>query len=116
MNAFRQTLDSVARLNDFSKDPEDCNSKFPVASDADGRIAKSYDLIVKDARAGAKDSRGTEIDHGFAERTTFIVTPDGKVAAGSEREGDEGTGGLNSIARSSVTAKNLSQDPAEPGP
>ena len=33
------------------------------------------------ARDGAKDSRGQEIGHGFAERTTFIVTPDGKVAA-----------------------------------
>ena len=75
------SLDSIARLNDFSKDPEYCNSKFPVASDADGRIAKSYDLSVKEARAGMKDSRGAEIDHGFAERTTFIVSPDGKVAA-----------------------------------
>jgi peroxiredoxin len=28
-----------------------------------------------------KDSRGIEIDHGFTERTTFIVTPDGKIAA-----------------------------------
>ena len=28
-----------------------------------------------------KDSRGVDIDHGFAERTTFIVTADGKVAA-----------------------------------
>ncbi len=75
------SLDSIARLNDFSKDPEYCNSKFPVASDADGRIAKSYDLAVKEARAGAKDSRGVEIDHGFTERTTFVVSPDGKVAA-----------------------------------
>ncbi len=75
------SLDSIARLNDFSKDPDYCNSKFPVASDADGRIAKSYDLAVKEGRAGAKDTRGVEIDHGFAERTTFIVSPDGKVAA-----------------------------------
>jgi peroxiredoxin Q/BCP len=75
------SLDSIARLNDFSADPEYCNGKFPVASDADGRIAKSYDLVVKDARAGMKDSRGAEIDHGFAERTTFIVSPDGKVVA-----------------------------------
>ena len=52
-----------------------------MASDADGRIAKSYDLAVKEARAGLKDSRGAEIDHGFAERTTFIVSPDGKVVA-----------------------------------
>ena len=75
------SLDSIGRLNDFSKDPEYCNSKFPVASDADGRIAKSYDLSVKDARAGFKDTRGNEIDHGFAERTTFIVSPDGRIAA-----------------------------------
>ena len=31
--------------------------------------------------AGARDTRGEAIDHGFAERTTFVVTPDGKVAA-----------------------------------
>jgi peroxiredoxin Q/BCP len=75
------SLDSITRLNDFSKDPEYCNSKFPVASDADGRIAKSYDLAVKEGRAGIKDTRGVDIDHGFAERTTFIVSPDGKIAA-----------------------------------
>ena len=28
-----------------------------------------------------KDTRGIEIDHQFAERTTFIVTKDGKIAA-----------------------------------
>lgn len=75
------SLDSITRLNDFSKDPEYCNSKFPVASDSDGRIAKSFDLTVKDARAGVKDTRGVDIDHGFAERTTFIVSPDGKIVA-----------------------------------
>ncbi|MGZ5699096.1 MAG: peroxiredoxin [Usitatibacter sp.] len=75
------SLDSIARLNEFSADPEYCNSKFPVASDADGRIARSYDLSVKQARAGMKDTRGGAIDHDFAERTTFVVTPDGKVAA-----------------------------------
>jgi len=52
-----------------------------VASDADGSIAKSFDLTVRDAVAGKKDTRGIDIDHGFAERTTFIVTPDGKIAA-----------------------------------
>jgi peroxiredoxin len=75
------SLDSIGRLNDFSKDPEYCNGKFPVASDADGRIAKSYDLAVKEGRAGIKDTRGVDIDHGFAERTTFVVSPDGKIAA-----------------------------------
>jgi peroxiredoxin len=75
------SLDSIARLNDFSADPEYCAGKIAVASDADGRIAKSYDLTVRDAAPGRKDTRGVDIDHGFAERTTFIVTPNGKVAA-----------------------------------
>ena len=74
------SLDSIARLNDFSKDPEYCNSKFPVASDTDGRIAKSYDLSVMQGRAGLKDVRGDEIGHGFAERTTFVIAPDGRIA------------------------------------
>ena len=75
------SFDSIKRLNDFSADPEYCNGKFPVASDADGRIARSYDLKVQQGRAGQKDTRGQDIDHDFAERTTFIVTPDGKVFA-----------------------------------
>jgi peroxiredoxin len=74
------SLDNIERLNDFSADPAYCAGKVAVASDADGAIAKSYDLVVKEAAAGKKDSRGVEITHGFAERTTFIVTPDGKIA------------------------------------
>jgi len=75
------SLDSITRLNEFSADPQYCNSKFPVASDADGHIAKSYDLTVKQGREGQKDTRGADIGHDFAERTTFVVTPDGKIAA-----------------------------------
>ena len=75
------SLDSIQRLNDFSADPNYCAGKVAVASDPSGSIAKSFDLMVGAAREGAKDSRGQEIGHGFAERTTFIVTPDGKVAA-----------------------------------
>jgi len=75
------SLDSIARLNDFSADPDYCAGKIAVASDADGKIAKAFDLTVKEASAGKKDTRGVDIDHGFAERTTYIVTPDGKVAA-----------------------------------
>ena len=30
---------------------------------------------------GAKDTRGVEIGHGFAERTTFIVNKNGTIAA-----------------------------------
>jgi thioredoxin-dependent peroxiredoxin len=75
------SLDSIARLNDFSADPAYCAGKLPVASDADGAIAKSYGVNVGAAREGAVDSRGVAIDHGFAERLTFIVKQDGKVAA-----------------------------------
>ncbi|HET7134088.1 MAG TPA: peroxiredoxin [Gammaproteobacteria bacterium] len=75
------SLDSIDRLNDFSSDPNYCAGKLAVASDADGAIAKSFKLNVGDARPNMKDSRGVEFSHGFAERTTFIVTPDGKVAA-----------------------------------
>lgn len=75
------SLDNIERLNEYSADPEYCASKFPVASDAGGKIAKSYDLAVRDAVPGKTDSRGQEINHGFAERTTFVVTPDGNIAA-----------------------------------
>lgn len=75
------SLDSIARLNDFSADPDYCAGKIAVASDVGGKIAKAFDLLVRDASVGKKDTRGVEIDHGFTERTTYIVTPDGKVAA-----------------------------------
>ena len=74
------SLDDIQRLNQFSADPEFCAGKFPVASDADGSIAKSYALNVRQV-AGLKDTKGAEVDHGLAERTTFVVTPDGKIAA-----------------------------------
>ncbi|HVJ30731.1 MAG TPA: peroxiredoxin [Gammaproteobacteria bacterium] len=75
------SLDSIQRLNDFSADPAYCAGKLPVASDADGAIAKSYSVNVREGRAGMQDSRGVAIDHGFAERLTFVVKQDGKIAA-----------------------------------
>jgi len=75
------SLDSIARLNEFSADPNYCAGKFPVAADANGDIAKSFDLSIRDIPAGRKDTRGVEIDHAATERTTFIITPDGKIAA-----------------------------------
>jgi len=74
------SLDSIDRLNDFSADPDYCAGNLAVASDPTGDIARSYGLDVRDAREGAKDTRGVEIGHGFAERVTFIVTSDGKIA------------------------------------
>ena len=75
------SLDSIQRLNDFSADPAYCAGKLPVASDPDGAIAKSFGVNVGEARAGAVDSRGVAIDHGFADRMTFVLTQDGKVAS-----------------------------------
>jgi peroxiredoxin len=75
------SLDNISRLNDFSADPKYCAGKIAVASDADGKIAAAYKLKVQHAPGPVPDSRGVMIDHGFAERTTFVVTPDGKIVS-----------------------------------
>ena len=75
------SLDSITRLNAFSADPDYCAGKLTVASDADGKTAKAYDLKVQGGRPGMKDTRGMDIDHEFTERTTFIVGADRKVLA-----------------------------------
>jgi thioredoxin-dependent peroxiredoxin len=75
------SLDSIERLNAFSADPDYCAGKLAVASDAEGKIARSFGLRVIDAQQGATDTRGKEIDHGFTERTTFVVRKDGTIAA-----------------------------------
>ncbi|MGZ5186888.1 MAG: peroxiredoxin, partial [Caldimonas sp.] len=73
------SLDSIERLNEFSADPDYCAGKLAVASDGDGRIARAYGLRVSGVHRGAIDTRGKEIDHGFTERTTFVVKRDGTV-------------------------------------
>ncbi len=75
------SLDSIERLNTFSADPDYCAGKLAVASDGDGRIARAFGLRVVGAQQGAIDTRGKEIEHGFTERTTFVVRRDGTVAA-----------------------------------
>ena len=44
-------------------------------------LAGTYHLKVDPEEKGFKDTRGVVVGHGFAERTTFIVLPDGKIAA-----------------------------------
>jgi peroxiredoxin len=75
------SADSIARLNQFSADPEYCAGKFPVASDAKGDISTSYNLTKTAVKAGQADVRGVAIDHDFIERTTFVIGKDGKVIA-----------------------------------
>ena len=76
--------DSIERLNAFSADPQYCAGKFPVASDPNGAIGKMYDLKVTERQGPStfKDSRGELLDNKVGiERTTFVITPDRKVAA-----------------------------------
>ncbi len=75
------SLDSIERLQRFSADPEYCAGKVPVASDPAGGIARSFSVSVRDAVPDRKDTRGQQIDHGFAERTTFVIRQDGRLAA-----------------------------------
>jgi peroxiredoxin len=73
--------DKIARLNQFSADPDYCAGKFPVASDADGKIAALYDLKVTPPKDGLTDTQGVALDHAFTERTTFVITAKDKVFA-----------------------------------
>ncbi len=75
------SADDLGRLHKFSADPNFCAGKFPIASDADTKIAQSYNLNVGAAKAGAKDVQGEEIGHAFIERVTYVIGKDGKILA-----------------------------------
>jgi peroxiredoxin len=83
------SADSVERLHKFSADPAFCAGKFPVASDADTKIAASYNLKVTPARAGAKDNKGEEMNHAIIERVTYVIGRDGKVLATMSSSADK---------------------------
>ena len=73
--------DDIKRLNEFSADPSYCAGKFAVASDADGKIAETYGLVMSSPKLGMKDVRGIEVNHGFIPRTTYVIGKDGKIIA-----------------------------------
>lgn len=75
------SADSLERLHKFSKDPDFCAGKFPVASDPHGKIAARYDVAMTAAKAGATDIRGNAIEHGFLQRTTYVINREGVVVA-----------------------------------
>ncbi len=83
------SADDIQRLNDFSSDPDYCAGKFPLASDPDGKIAASYGLGISLPKAGAKDVRGVEINHGFITRTTFVIGKSDKIIAVFSSEKDK---------------------------
>ena len=57
--------DTIETLNKFSV--SECQGKFPVASDADQRIMKAYDAVLL-------------WKTGYANRTSYVITPDGRIA------------------------------------
>ncbi|HKV64902.1 MAG TPA: peroxiredoxin [Rhodanobacteraceae bacterium] len=75
------SADSIARLNQFSSDPNYCAGKFPVASDPDGKIAAQYDLKMVPPQKGVMDVQNKPVTHGFFPRTTFVLDRAGKVVA-----------------------------------
>lgn len=73
------SADSIQRLDAFSSDPDYCAGKFPVASDANGKIAASYGLTLIPAQSGVTDVKGMKVEHAFIPRTTFVIGKDGKI-------------------------------------
>ena len=80
--------DDIKRLNTFSADPNYCAGKFAVASDDGGKIAATYGLIMNPSKAGLKDVRGMDLNHGFIPRTTYVIGKDGKIIAVFSSETD----------------------------
>jgi peroxiredoxin len=62
------STDTIETQRAFSR--EGCRDQFPVAADPDGEIVGSYDVV------GWKQG-----DSIFASRTSYVITPDGKIAS-----------------------------------
>ncbi|MEI9965695.1 MAG: peroxiredoxin [Caulobacteraceae bacterium] len=62
--------DGIDKLNKFSV--SECRSKFPVAADPDGTVIKAYDVVWSPPGAPASVQ--------LANRTSYVITPDGRVA------------------------------------
>ncbi|HET7558285.1 MAG TPA: peroxiredoxin [Rhodanobacteraceae bacterium] len=82
------SADSIQRLNQFSSDPDYCAGKFPVASDAGGKIAASYGLKLIPPQPNVTDVRGKLVTHGFIPRTTFVIAKDGRIVSALSSEQD----------------------------
>jgi thioredoxin-dependent peroxiredoxin len=62
------STDTIETQREFSRMA--CRDKFPVAADPKGEVVEAYDVLIR--RDG-----GTI----FARRTSYVVTPDGKIAS-----------------------------------
>jgi thioredoxin-dependent peroxiredoxin len=83
------SADDIERLKSFSSNPDYCAGKFPVASDAGGKIAATYGLELIPPKEGAKDVTGQQITHGFIPRTTFVINKNGEIVAVFSSETDQ---------------------------
>lgn len=59
------TAGNLDRLAEFSADNARCSGKFPVAADKGAKIAKEYESTMPVG--------------GMSNRTSYVITPDGKV-------------------------------------
>jgi peroxiredoxin len=100
------SADSIARLNRFAADPEFCAGKFPVASDADKKIASSYNLATNAVKPGMTDVKGDTIDHDFIERETFVIGKDHKIIAAFSSK-DDGISPDQHVAKSLAIVQQL---------
>ncbi len=82
------SADDIERLKSFSSNPDYCAGKFPVASDAEGKIAATYGLMLIPPKSGVKDVQGNQVTHGFIPRTTFVINKNGKIVAVFSSETD----------------------------
>lgn len=72
---------SIAMLNKFEIDPKFCASQFPIASDPSGSIGALYGVKLYPPLKGVTTIHGQTITHGFFARTTFVISPDGRIVA-----------------------------------
>jgi thioredoxin-dependent peroxiredoxin len=70
------STDTIETQREFSRMA--CRDKFPVAADPKGDVVKAYDVLV--GRGGG----------GFASRTSYVITPDGRIAS-ALTSGDAGS-------------------------
>jgi peroxiredoxin len=73
--------DPFDRLRAFSADPDSCAGRVAVASDADGRITAAYGVATRAVEPGRSNRRGEPIEHARADRVSFVVGRDGRIAA-----------------------------------
>ncbi len=58
--------DGIEKLKKFSV--SECRSKFPVASDGNGKISRDYDAVLSGFL-------------GYSNRTSYAIAPDGRILA-----------------------------------